>query len=140
MATRDKNWASHAIRFASSVRGSEFQWGSTDCLSVTIAAVNLMYPEPKVELPLYDGLRGARDFYAAHGKDAVLEALQAAPVAPRMATCGDILVASNDEEGMPSVSLLLRNAVLTSHRDKGVTLSDVSSISLEDYEIYRPAV
>ena len=140
MAKRDKNWSNHLIRFASSVRGKAFKWGKTDCLSVSLAAVNSMYPSPKVELPLYESLGSAREFYEGGGQGAVLEALQAAPVAFKEATCGDLVVGVNDDEGLPSVGILLRGVLLSSNRRKGVTLRSISIDEIEEYEIYRPIV
>lgn len=137
MAKRNKNWANDLIRFASSVRGNSFKWGETDCLSVTLAAVNTMYQEPLVETTPYNDLRGAKDFYASDGKENTLIALEAAPVAFKQATCGDIVLGMNDEEGLPSVGVLLRGVILSSNRRKGVTLRSIGLEELSEYEIYR---
>lgn len=135
---RQRNWSNKLIRMAHSLMGEPLEWGETDCLHVAIKCINEMYEEPIIEEKLYDSLRGAKEFYEGHGKEEVAEMLQASIVAPEKATCGDIVLDGRDDEGFPSVHVIMRRAWITSNTEHGVVVEDKDLSG--DIEVYRVPV
>lgn len=114
------NWDSAVKAAVTPLLGRPFEWGETDCASVSVACLNAMYDEPIYPKTLYKSLRGARELWGYVDIGKVAERASGHAVGPQWATYGDIAVGDLDSDGFPSLYFVLRGCAVTSSKEKGV--------------------
>jgi len=136
---RVDNWDVRLFHWGESVRGKPFSWGSTDCASLVIAAMEVMYGVdvfPQVDR--WKSLRKAVrvlhdvgsicDLFGAHGATSV-------PIA--YAQSGDILCAPGlDGDDLPRLGVMVNGWVIFSQKKHGVLFSGPELVE-DGTEVWR---
>ncbi len=109
---RVDNWDSRLVEFALDMEGRKFQWGRTDCVTLTRRGLNALYGRDpwKRSVPTWKGkvsaLKMSQEFEGAKAADFL--ATSAEEIASPFATSGAIALApTRDEHGLPGMSILL---------------------------------
>jgi hypothetical protein len=128
---REENWDIRLFHWGNSVVGKPFRWGVTDCASLVIDAMEVMYGVdvfPGVERwrSLRKAVRVLRDvgslgdFFEDSGGVQV-------PLA--FAQSGDIVLASGlDNDNLPRMGVICNGTVIYSKRDRGVVCCRISDL------------
>jgi len=103
---RRQNWDVALQAWADAQVGQPYAWGHTDCVSLAIAAIRVLYPQQDpAALPAFPSKAAALRALAADPDLLVqsLEWLGAVPLALGYTQAGDLLVAPTDAAGEPAL-------------------------------------
>ena len=120
---RVDNWDIRLFCWGESVRGLPFRWGATDCASLVIDSMEVMYGvDVFPDVDRWRSLRKAVRVLHDVGSIADLFRTSGAVQVPvAFAQSGDIVCACGlDDDGLPRLGVVVNGAVIYSRKDEGV--------------------
>ena len=125
---RRRNWDVALLQWAVQQGGRPYAWGETDCVTLALAAVGVLYPAPP-PLPRFPSKLAALRALAEAPDliPATLAAAGAVPLALGFAGAGDLLVPPSDLDEA-AVLVCLGGSALVS--DPGLGVSRVPTLAL----------
>lgn len=130
---RLRNWDVELAQLARAVTGETFEWGTTDCASLVLRGVEVMYGEQIIVSGKWTTRTGAlRAWKKIESADRVLEAAGATRVKRAFWQSGDVLLTPGpDEHGLPRLALAIpAQSVLVADLNDGVRI--VKRVDMED--------
>lgn len=128
MSEHIANWDRRIVEFAKEVRGTSFEWGSTDCVSLVRRGLRIIFDEDvwKGHVGEWKTRRGALTVSGKTDYEDALLSSGAVEVGYHYGTSGDVALGPNeDEHGMLQMGLLVpTRKVLTSEPETGVSIVD----------------
>lgn len=98
------DWQKRFAEFGQARASMPFSWGSNDCCTFAAAAVEAMTGiNPMADFPAYSSEIGAARAVAKVGLQALATSVLGSPVAPIMATVGDVVLLINGGREMIGV-------------------------------------
>lgn len=141
---KKRNWDVALVDWERLMLGRHFEWGETDCVSVVLAALEVMYAEadrPKLTVPSWSTQIGALRAIKKVGN--IPQALRdggAQNVPLAFARPGDIVVGLEPSNGMPRCGVVVERHVVTASVKNGVfrfALRDLRREAPPDVEVLR---
>jgi len=123
---RVENWDTKLFGWGESVKGRKFRWGSTDCASLVIASMEVMYGvDVFPDVDRWRSIRKAVRVLHDVGSIAKLFAASGATqVGARFVQSGDILCAPGlDDDGFPRLGVMVNGWVVYSKKEEGVVFA-----------------
>lgn len=127
---RYRNWDLALRRWATSMAGQPFVWGTTDCASLALTAVGILYPRRTVlRLQPWTSQREALQLLTAHPRaiEDALEQLGGVALPLAFATTGDLLVLP--AAPFPHLYVSLGAEILATDPEVGVHLGPVRQLA-----------
>lgn len=130
--SRVHGWDTDLYHWSRQIRGSDFVWGSTDCVSLVATASRIMYDDdPFPDAPNWSTRMGALRHHSRTGGVAawLREAEAAVEIDRNFISEGDIIVepGGHEQTGLDAAGVYIAGAVFTSFPDDGVVAGPVSS-------------
>lgn len=136
---RIPNWDIALFRWAESVKGSEFKWGTTDCASLVRQAFTVMYGKDLFpHVSRWKSLRKAvRVLEEVEGIATLLRASGAVLVPLKFAQSGDVVCAPGlDDDNLPRLGMMVNGRVVMGRKADGVVVCPLSEFE-EGTELWR---
>lgn len=127
------NWDVEVVLYINSIRGADFEWGKTDCLSVVRGTLIKIYGEDLwAGLGSWDSIRVVKNLNDVVDIPSFLVDTGARLVdSVQFLRTGDIGVVPADDDGLPSILVVTPSRrILTSSQETGVVL--LNSFSFND--------
>lgn len=129
---RIRNWDVQLVLWAREQIGKPFEWGRTDCASLTRGALAVMYGTDPLTAVFWSDLRSALSaIEGLGGAAAALQRLGAQPCPLKFAQAGDIAVGpERDAHGLVQLSVVLgRGQVLVTTPEHGVAVASIAALT-----------
>lgn len=126
---RVERWDVVLLEFADAVIKEEYEWGTSDCVSVTRRALSaILGRDPwKDHIGTWKTMRGALKVVKKIDPAEVLLASGAVEVGYNFASAGDVALLPDEDDGypFPHIALVLhRGKHLVAHPDNGIRIID----------------
>ena len=138
--TRVPDWEAALVRYANEQTGRPFAYGETDCGSLVVGALAVMYTEPPLPSPRYGDLRQALHIVAGleDGVVGVMAHAGARTLTARYAQAGDVVVWPDKRARVPCLGVVVSaDQVLASDEKAGPHIMDASDEGLADAILWR---
>ena len=124
---RVRNWDNALLAWQNSILGSDFVWGETDCVSLMLKALEVMYGEPVIEhegvLDYSNKQQALRALSSFPEPPQVLLSAGASEVSMSYAQNGDIIYghATEEDDGpFPGLAVVVDHGAVISDPEKQV--------------------
>lgn len=129
---RVANWDVKLVGFAIGIRGEDFDWGISDCVSLARQCLYVILDEdPWDSLGTWKTKTSALKAFKGIKIDKYLEKTGAIEIDYNFLTTGDFVISPNEDiHGLMQIAIVLpMHKVLVSSMSDGVTISDYDSFA-----------